>query len=64
MPAHGAPCAAAKAVQRYPEVAYDADTYYTLLKFEFTHELKKALEFYWKAPRRPDAPVSALSFFA
>lgn len=55
-----------KAVQKYPEVAYDADTYYTLLKFEFTHELKKALEFYFSegAALGLMRPVSALSFFA
>jgi chorismate dehydratase len=32
---------------KYPDVAYDIDTYYRLLRFEFTAELKSALEFYY-----------------
>jgi chorismate dehydratase len=32
---------------KYPDVAYDIDTYYRLLRFEFTHELKSALEYYY-----------------
>jgi chorismate dehydratase len=33
--------------RRYPGIGFDIDTYYTLLKFEFTDDLKKALEFYF-----------------
>lgn len=33
---------------RYPDVAYDIDTYYRLLRFEFTDELKGALEYYYE----------------
>lgn len=36
-----------KARQRYPDIAYDIAHYYTLLKFEFTEELKKALLYYY-----------------
>ncbi len=36
-----------KARQRYPNIAYDIAHYYTLLKFEFTDELKKALLYYY-----------------
>jgi len=36
-----------KARQRYPDIAYDIAHYYTLLKFEFTDELKKALLYYY-----------------
>ncbi len=35
-----------KAKERYPEITYDVDTYYSLLKFNFTEELKNALAFY------------------
>lgn len=35
-----------KAQNRYPEITYDVDTYYSLLKFNFTEELKNALAFY------------------
>ncbi len=35
------------AAKKYPEIHYDIDTYYTLLKFEFTHDLKQALQFYF-----------------
>ncbi|MEJ5360739.1 MAG: menaquinone biosynthesis protein [Spirochaetota bacterium] len=36
-----------KARQRYPNIAYDIAQYYSLLKFEFTDELKKALLYYY-----------------
>jgi len=36
-----------KARQRYPDIAYDIARYYTLLKFEFSEELKQALIFYY-----------------
>ena len=36
-----------KARQRYPNIAYDIAHYYTLLKFEFTEELKQALMYYY-----------------
>jgi chorismate dehydratase len=36
-----------KAQQRYPNIAYDIAHYYTLLKFEFSDELKKALLYYY-----------------
>lgn len=36
----------AKAHARYPQITYDIDTYYSLLKFEFTEQLKNALSFY------------------
>lgn len=32
---------------KYPDVAYDIDTYYRLLRFEFTDELKSALAYYY-----------------
>ena len=38
----------AKAKAKYPDVIYDINKYYELLKFEFTDELKKALMFYFK----------------
>ena len=37
-----------KASEKYPDIIYDIDKYYTLLKFEFTEELKKALLFYYQ----------------
>ena len=37
----------AKAAQKYPEVIYDINQYYDVLKFEFTDDLKKALKFYF-----------------
>ncbi len=33
--------------ERYPHITYDIDYYYHLLKFDFTDELKKALQFYF-----------------
>ena len=36
------------AKQRYPDVIYDINKYYDLLKFEFTDELKNALMFYFQ----------------
>ena len=36
-----------KATQKYPDVIYDINNYYDVLKFEFTDELKKALMFYF-----------------
>ncbi len=36
-----------KARQRYPDIIYDMDNYYDLLKFEFTDDMKKALMFYY-----------------
>ena len=38
-----------KAKKRYPDIIYDIDSYYDLLKFEFTDEMKKALMFYFSA---------------
>jgi chorismate dehydratase len=35
------------AKQKYPDIIYDINNYYDLLKFEFTDELKKALMFYF-----------------
>lgn len=32
--------------ERYPEIIYDLKSYYNVLKFHFTDELKKALRFY------------------
>lgn len=32
--------------ERYPDIDYDISTYYTLMKYEFTGQLKKALGFY------------------
>jgi chorismate dehydratase len=37
-----------QAGRRYPEVMYDIDTYYKLLKFDFSSDLKKALKFYFE----------------
>ena len=37
-----------KAKKRYPDILYDIDGYYDLLKFEFTEELKRALMFYFE----------------
>jgi len=37
----------AAAARRYPDIRYDIDHYYTLLQFEFTDALKKALQFYF-----------------
>jgi chorismate dehydratase len=37
----------ARAREKYPTVAYDIDTYYSLLRFEFTPDLHAALEFYF-----------------
>jgi chorismate dehydratase len=34
------------AAAKYPEIAYDINRYFSLLRFEFTDELKKALIFY------------------
>ncbi len=49
-----------KARQRYPTIAYDIAHYYTLLKFEFTNELKKALLYYyslaWELHLLPKVP--------
>ena len=36
-----------KARERYPDIVYDIDDYYDLLKFEFTDDLKEALMFYY-----------------
>jgi len=36
-----------KAKQRYPDIIFDIDNYYDLLKFEFTEDLKTALMFYY-----------------
>jgi chorismate dehydratase len=36
-----------RALQRYPDIIYDIDSYYDLLEFEFTEDLKKALMFYF-----------------
>jgi len=36
-----------KAEERYPDIVYDLDNYYDLLKFEFTDDLKDALMFYY-----------------
>jgi chorismate dehydratase len=33
--------------EKYPHITYDIDHYYNLLKFDFTDELKTALEFYY-----------------
>jgi len=33
--------------EKYPHITYDIDHYYNLLKFDFTDDLKKALEFYF-----------------
>jgi chorismate dehydratase len=38
----------ARAREKYPRVAYDIDTYYSLLRFEFTPDLHGALEFYFR----------------
>jgi len=34
--------------EKYPHITYDIDHYYNLLKFDFTDDLKYALEFYFK----------------
>lgn len=34
--------------EKYPHITYDIDHYYNLLKFDFSEELKKALEFYFR----------------
>lgn len=36
----------ARARERYPEIAYDIYTYYTLLRYEFSGSLKKAMRFF------------------
>lgn len=36
-----------KAMQRYPTIDFDINTYFNLLRFDFTDELKRALEFYF-----------------
>jgi len=50
-----------KARQRYPHIAYDIEHYYTLLKFEFTEELKQALMYYYTMAARlgllPQVPL-------
>ncbi len=33
--------------EKYPHITYDIDHYYNLLKFDFTDDLKRALEFYF-----------------
>lgn len=33
--------------EKYPEIAYDIDHYYNLLKFDFTDDLKAALQYYF-----------------
>ncbi len=38
-----------KAQEKYPDIIYDIHSYYELLGFEFTEELKGALEFYHTA---------------
>ena len=38
-----------KARDRYPDIIYDIDNYYDLLKFEFSDEMKKALMFFFNA---------------
>jgi len=52
--------------RRYPDIHYDIDTYYDLLKFEFTHDLKAALEFYYREAAALGllAPVKKLNFLA
>jgi hypothetical protein len=34
---------------RYPDIIYDIGRYYSLLRFDFSAELKKALEFYLRS---------------
>jgi chorismate dehydratase len=34
--------------EKYPHITYDIDHYYNLLKFDFSDDLKAALEFYFK----------------
>ncbi|QTA89772.1 menaquinone biosynthesis protein [Desulfonema magnum] len=36
-----------KAGEKYPNIAYDISTYFRLIKYEFTQELKDALRFYF-----------------
>jgi chorismate dehydratase len=36
-----------KAQEKYPDIIYDINTYYNLLKYEFDEDLKKALLFYY-----------------
>lgn len=36
-----------KAKEKYPEIIYDINSYYDLLRFEFDENLKKALMFYY-----------------
>jgi len=53
-------CAAAK----YPDIDYDINRYFTLLKFEFTDELKSALMFYLSTAGEMGflKPISRLEF--
>ncbi len=53
-----------KAKEKYPNIAYDIPTYYQLLKYEFTDELKRALNFYFSTAHQLGflEKVSALQF--
>ena len=37
-----------KAAERYPNIQYDIHTYYNLLQYNFTAEMKSALDFYFR----------------
>ncbi len=41
----------AGAGERYPDISHDIDSYYDLLRFEFSGELKNALAFYYQAAK-------------
>lgn len=47
--AHSPDALIAGAQRRYPAIAYDIAKYYSLLKFEFTQQLKDALLFYFSS---------------
>lgn len=55
----------AKAQKRYPDIAYDIAKYYTLLKYEFSQQLKEALLVYYSLASELQLlpPVPSLQFF-
>ncbi|MBU2623805.1 MAG: hypothetical protein KKD92_15960, partial [Proteobacteria bacterium] len=54
-----------KAKQKYPDISYDVNGYYDTLQFEFTDNLKNALEYYLSAAEKLNLleKVESLNFF-
>ncbi len=54
-----------KAEEKYPYILFDLDEYYRLLKFEFSDDLKRALEYYFQQAGEAGllAPVGEIRYF-